>query len=144
MGYVSGYASACLGNEVYFAESACLGQGAPHCELVGMEAARWGGRLESLRRDFEGIDLAKEVERRREDVHKQLQELARRERLLARREREVDALRERLARAASAKHFVALSPAMREVLEMAARVGPLDTRSWSTARAGPARSSSSA
>lgn len=127
VGYVSGYASACLGKEVYFAETACLGQGAPHCKLVGMEAARWGERLESLRRDFEGIDLAKEVERRREDVHRQLQELARRERQVARREREVDALRERLARAASAKHFVAQGPAIREVLEMAARVAPLDT-----------------
>jgi DNA-binding NtrC family response regulator len=127
VGYVSGYASACLGKEVYFAESACLGQGATHCRLVGMEAARWGEKLESLRRDFEGVDLAKEVERRREDVHRQLQELARRERLLARRERELDALREGLARAASAKHFVAQSPAMREVLEMAARVAPLDT-----------------
>ncbi len=127
VGYVSGYASACLGKEVYFAETACLGQGAPHCNLVGMEAARWGDRLESLRRDLEGIDLAKEVERRREDVRRQLGELARRERQVARREREVDALREKLARAASAKHFVAQSPAMREVLEMASRVAPLDT-----------------
>ena len=127
VGYISGYASACLGKEVYFAETACLGQGAPHCKLVGMEAARWGERLESLRRDYEGIDLAKEVERRREAVHRQQQELARRERQVARREREVDALREKLARAASVKHFVAQSPAMREVLEMAARVAPLDT-----------------
>jgi len=127
IGYVSGYASACLGKEVYFAETACLGQGAPHCKLVGMEAERWGERLEALRRDFEGIDVAREVERRRDDVHRQLQELARRERQVARREREVDALREKLARAASAKHFVAQGPAIREVLEMAARVAPLDT-----------------
>ena len=127
VGYVSGYASACLGKEVFYAETRCLGQGAPHCSLVGMEASRWGDRLESLRRDFAGIDLAQEVERRRDDVHKQMRELARRERLLARREREVDALRERLAQAAAERQFVAQSPAMREVLEMAARVAPLDT-----------------
>jgi len=127
VGYVSGYASACLSKEVFFEERRCLGQGAPHCSLVGMDAARWGERLESLRRDFATVDLAKEVERRQEDVRRQMRELARRERLLARREREVDALRERLARAAAGRQFVAQSPAMREVLEMAARVAPLDT-----------------
>jgi len=127
IGYVSGYASACLGREVFFVESGCLGQGAKHCSLVGKDAPRWGERLATLRRDFAGIDLAKEVERGRADVHRRLRELARRERQLARREREVDALRERLARSAAARHFVAQSPAMREVLEMAARVAPLDT-----------------
>jgi DNA-binding NtrC family response regulator len=127
VGYVSGYASACLGREAFFVESGCLGQGAKHCSLVGKDAPRWGERLASLRRDFAGIDLAKEVERRRDDVHRRLRELLRRERQLARREREVDALRERLARSAAARQFVAQSPAMREVLEMAARVAPLDT-----------------
>jgi two-component system response regulator HydG len=83
--------------------------------------------LESLRQDFQGIDLAQEVQRLRDAVHRQMQQLARRERLVARREREVDTLRERLAQAAAAKHFVAQSTAMREVLEMASRVAPLDT-----------------
>ena len=127
VGYASGYASACLGREVFFAESSCVGQGAPHCTLVGMDAARWGEKLAALRHDFGGLDLGKEVERRRADVHRQMRELARRERRLARREREVDALRERLSKAAAARQFVAQSPAMLEVLEMASRVAPLDT-----------------
>jgi DNA-binding NtrC family response regulator len=127
VGYASGYASACLGQEVYYTETACQGRGEGHCSLVGRDAARWGETLETLRLDFQGADLGKEVERVRGVVHRRLQELARRERLVAERERELDVLRERVARAAASKQFVAQSPAMREVLEMAARVAPLDT-----------------
>ena len=127
IGYASGYASACLGQEVYYAESDCLGQGQPHCSLIGKEAARWEERLEALRLDFQGADLGQEVERARGEVHRRLQELARRERRVAHRERELDALRGRVARAAASKQFVVLSDAMREVLEMAVRVAPLDT-----------------
>ena len=126
-GYASGYASACLGQEVYFTETACLGQGSSHCSLVGRDAGRWGDTLESLRFDFQGADLGREVERLRGAVHEQMLALARRERRVARRERELDALRERVASTAAAKHFVAHSAGMREVLEMAARVAPLDT-----------------
>jgi len=126
-GYASGYASACLGQEIYFSETACLGQGASHCSLVGKDAARWGKSLESLRLDFQGVDLGQEVERVRDLVHRRLQELKRRERALTRRERELDLLRERVTRAAASKQFVAESVAMRETLEMAARVAPVDT-----------------
>jgi len=127
IGYASGYASACLGQEVYYAETSCLGCGAPHCSLIAKEAARWVERLEALRQDFRGADLGQEVERARGEVHRRLQELARRERRVAHRERELDALRERVARAAASKQFVVQSDAMREVLEMAVRVAPLDT-----------------
>ena len=126
-GYASGYASACLGQEIYFSETACLGQGASHCSLIGKDAARWGKTLESLRLDFQGMNLGHEVERLRDLVHRQLQDLRRRERVVSRRERELDVLRERVARAAASKQFVAESVAMRETLEMAARVAPVDT-----------------
>jgi DNA-binding NtrC family response regulator len=127
LGYASGYASGCVGQEVYFSETSCLGQGEGHCSLVGKDAARWGEAIEPLRHDFQSLDLAQEVHRRRDAVHRQMQELARRERQVERRERELDALRGRLVEAAAAKHFVVQSPAMREVLEMASRVAPLDT-----------------
>ena len=87
----------------------------------------WGDDLETLRVDFQGADLGQEVERLREAVHRRLQELDRRERLVAKRERELNLLRERVARHAAAKHFIAGSAAMQEVLELAARVAPLDT-----------------
>jgi DNA-binding NtrC family response regulator len=127
VGYVSGYASACIGREVYFQETSCAGQGASHCTVVGRDAESWGSALEGLRFDFQGADLGREVERVRTAVQRQAKELARRERLLDRRERELNLLRERVAAHAAARRFVASGPAMTEVLELAARVAPIDT-----------------
>jgi DNA-binding NtrC family response regulator len=127
VGYISGFASACLGREIYFKETSCAGQGAASCKVAGRDAASWGEEAESQRFDFEGADLSREVERGRAAVKKQLAALARRERRVARRERELDLLRERVARHARAKTFVAESPIMQDVLEMAARVAPMDT-----------------
>jgi DNA-binding NtrC family response regulator len=126
-GYTSGYVSACLGQEIYFRESQCIAQGAARCSGVGRDAKSWGDELESLRFDFHGSDLSHEVERLQHAVHAQLRNLDRRERLVTRRERELNLLRERVARQAASKHFVAGSAAMQDVLELAARVAPLDT-----------------
>jgi DNA-binding NtrC family response regulator len=126
-GYASGYASACLEQEIYFRERECLAQGATKCTVVGRDAESWGDELEALRADFQGGSLGREVERLREAVHRRLQELDRRERLVAKREQELNLLRERVARHAASKHFIAGSAAMQEVLELAARVAPLDT-----------------
>jgi DNA-binding NtrC family response regulator len=127
IGYVSGYASACFEREIYFRESSCLGQGAKACTAVGRDAAAWGDAIGRLRDDFQGKDLGHEVERLRTAVQRRLQELSRRERALEKRERELDVLRERIARHTASKHFIARSPAMTEVLELAARVAPIDT-----------------
>src|SRR5574338_78924 len=127
VGYVSGYASACIGHEIYFQETACLGQGEAHCTVIGRDAQGWGEALEQLRLDFQGADLGREVERVRTAVRRQLKALARREQLLDRRERELNLLRERVAAHAASKRFVASGPAMTEVLELAARVAPIDT-----------------
>ena len=127
VGYASGYASACLGQEIYFREVACIGQGATQCSVVGKDAQSWGDELEAFRLDFQSADLGREVERLRDAVQARRRELDRRERLLERRERELNLLRERVAQHAASKHFIAGSAAMQEVLEFAARVAPLDT-----------------
>jgi transcriptional regulator with PAS, ATPase and Fis domain len=127
VGYASGFASACLGKEIYFRETSCIGQGAKHCVAVGRDAESWGRELDSIRTDFHAANLGQEVERLRDAVGKRLKELDRRERLLDRRERELNLLRERVNRHAAAKHFIAGSQAMQHVLELAARVAPLDT-----------------
>jgi DNA-binding NtrC family response regulator len=127
VGYSSGFVSACLGKEIYFRETACLGTGASRCEAIGRDAESWGPELEAIRTDFQAADLGQEVERLRDAVARRLKELDRRERLLDRRERELNLLRDRVNRHAASKHFIAGSPAMQEVLEMAARVAPLDT-----------------
>ena len=127
VGYMSGYASACLGQDVYFREEECLGQGAARCSLIGRHAAGWRDELEQFRFDYQGADLRGELERLRVAARRQRQELARREEALARREREMDVLRARVMRHAEAQRFIARSAAMRDVLELAARVAPLDT-----------------
>jgi transcriptional regulator with PAS, ATPase and Fis domain len=62
-----------------------------------------------------------------EAVSQRVKELDRRERLLERRERELNLLRDRINRHAASKNFIAGSQAMKDVLELAARVAPLDT-----------------
>ena len=127
VGYASGFVSACLGKEVYFRETSCMAQGADQCVAVGRDAESWGNDLEAIRADFQSDTVGNEVERLNEAVSKRLKELDRRERLLDRRERELNLLRERVNRHAEAKHFIAGSQAMQDVLELAARVAPLDT-----------------
>ena len=127
VGYASGFVSACLGQEIYFRETSCVGQGAKHCVAVARDADSWGPEIDAIRADFQAANLGHEVERLREAVGRRLKELDRRERLLERRERELNLLRERINRQAAAKHFVARSQAMQDVLELAARVAPLDT-----------------
>jgi DNA-binding NtrC family response regulator len=127
VGYSSGFVSACLGKEVYFREISCAGQGERHCSAIGRDVNSWEAEAESIRADFQAASLGQEVERVRAAVAKRLKELDRRERLLEKRERELNLLRERVNRHAAAKHFVAGSEAMQHVLELAARVAPLDT-----------------
>jgi len=127
VGYVSGFASACVGQEIYFKELTCIGCGDAVCGIVGKDAANWHEEIASFRFDFQGADLGAEVERLRASVHRQHRTLARREREVEERERELDLLRERVRRHARANKFVLTSQAMQEVLELAARVAPLDT-----------------
>ena len=126
-GYSSGFVSAWLAKEIYFREIACTAQGERHCSAVGRDLESWETEAESIRADFQAATLGQEVERLRDAVRQRLKELDRRERLLERRERELNLLRERVNRHAAARHFVASSDAMQHVLELAARVAPLDT-----------------
>jgi transcriptional regulator with PAS, ATPase and Fis domain len=127
VGYASGFASACLGKEIYFRETSCVGQGNKQCVAIGRDAESWGSDLERIRADFQAATVGHEVERLREVVGKRVKELDRRERLLERRERELNLLRDRVNRHAASKNFIAGSQAMQDVLELAARVAPLDT-----------------
>jgi DNA-binding NtrC family response regulator len=127
VGYASGFVSACLGKEIYFRETSCVGQGNRHCVAIGRDAESWGADLERIRADFQAATVGHEVERLREVVSKRVKELDRRERLLDKRERELNLLRDRINRHAASKNFIAGSEAMQEVLELAARVAPLDT-----------------
>ena len=127
VGYASGFASACIGKEIYFRETSCVGQGTKHCAAIGRDAESWGADVDIIRSDFQAASVGHEVERLHDAVSKRLKELDRREQLLERRERELNLLRERINRHAASKNFIAGSQAMKDVLELAARVAPLDT-----------------
>jgi DNA-binding NtrC family response regulator len=127
VGYASGYASACLGREIYFQELTCAGQGGRRCVVVGRDADSWGDALAALRADYQAGDLRKEMDRLREAIRRQSRDLAKREASLDRRERALDLMRARVARHAKDRHFIAGSAAMRGALELAGQVAPLDT-----------------
>jgi DNA-binding NtrC family response regulator len=136
VGYISGFASACLGTDVFFRETCCAGQGEAHCSLTGRHAVGWGDELPSLHEEFRGSDLRGEVEALRGAVAQQKKELTRRQRVLAGQEREVEALRDRAVRHATARRFIVRSTAMRDVLELSLRVAPLDTTVLITGESG--------
>jgi DNA-binding NtrC family response regulator len=136
VGYMSGYASAVLGREIYFQERRCIGQGHRRCALVGRHAEAWQAELAPLRFDYQGADLGAEVERLRIAARRQRQALASREQALVRREREMDAVQRRIAADIERQRFVVRSPAMRAVLDLASRVAPLDTTVLVTGESG--------
>lgn len=80
IGYSSGYVSACMGKEIYFRETECLGQGAKACTVIGRDGESWGAELRSMREDFQAASLGQEVERLRQAVGRRVKELDRRER----------------------------------------------------------------
>ena len=127
VGYASGFVSACLGKEIYFREISCVAQGDKQCVAIGRDAESWGTELELIRADFQAAAVGHEVERLHEVVSKRVKELDKREQLLERRERELNLLRDRINRHAASKNFIAGSQAMQDVLELAARVAPIDT-----------------
>jgi DNA-binding NtrC family response regulator len=126
VGYASGFVSACMGQEIYFRETSCVGRGDRQCIAIGRDAESWGTELDRIRVDFRAATVGHEVERLHKAVSTRLKDLDRRERLLERRERELNLLRERINRHAASKHFVARSRAIQDALELAARVAPLD------------------
>ncbi len=136
VGYVSGYASAALGREIYFQERQCIGQGHRRCALAGRHAAGWEGELAALRFDYQGADLGAEVERLRIAARRQRQGLAAREQALVQREHEMDVLRRRIAADIERQRVVVRSRAMRAVVELASRVAPLDTTVLVTGESG--------
>ena len=136
VGYASGYASAALGHEIYFQERQCIGQGHRRCALEGRHADGWKSGLAALRFDYQGADLGAEVERLRIAARRQRQALAARERALVHRERAMDVVQRRIAADVERHRFIVRSPAMRDVLELASRVAPLDTTVLVTGESG--------
>jgi len=124
-GYASGFVSACLGREVYFRETDCAAVSGAHCVVVGKDAGSWGDDAGRLRADYGCDALLAELVTPHEGARADRESDARRERRC--RGRELDSLRERVDQYARRALMVLVSSSMRESLELAARVAPLDT-----------------
>jgi DNA-binding NtrC family response regulator len=124
-GYASGFASACLGREIYFRETQCAAVSGSHCVVVGKDAASWGDDGERMRTDYGCDALLAELQQHSDGSHPDRSSSGRRERRCG--GRELDALRERVDQYARRSQMVLVSGGMREALELAARVAPLDT-----------------
>ncbi len=62
IGYLSGYASYCLGKSVYYVERECRGKGDPHCLLVGMDVNSWGSEITADLVYFHAADIRGKIE----------------------------------------------------------------------------------
>jgi DNA-binding NtrC family response regulator len=124
-GYASGFASACVGREIYFRETQCAAVAGSHCAVVGKDAESWGGLGARFRADYATDTLIAELQESRRPQTPQPG--ARRERRCEGPERELDALRDRVDQYARRSQMILVSSGMRESLELAARVAPLDT-----------------
>ncbi len=76
-GYMSGYASYCLGKSVYFIEERCEARGDGYCVFVGRDADSWDERLKEHLPYFEAEDIKGSVERLTQELRRKTQELAR-------------------------------------------------------------------
>ena len=122
-GYASGFCSACLGREVYFRETRCAAQSGPHCTVTGRDVESWKDEGPRFRAEY-GCDalLATLGQARRAAGPR-----AGGPRRAGGNARELDELRERIVQYAQRAQMVLVSAGMRESLELAARVAPLDT-----------------
>jgi DNA-binding NtrC family response regulator/predicted hydrocarbon binding protein len=62
MGYVSGYATYCLGKSVYFVERECRGKGDERCLAVGMDVDSWGQEIAADLPYFHAADIQGKIQ----------------------------------------------------------------------------------
>jgi len=119
-GFLSGYASTVLGEEVIVRETACQAQGHPACTFEGRTMHEWGPEAEILRQTMHVGRLVDEM--------KHLQEVM--EQTSARMEsqrEEINVLKERLSRSAIGDEIIFRSEAMGRLLMLAEKVAPTRT-----------------
>ena len=126
-GYASGFASACLGREICFRETQCAAVSGSHCVVVGKDAAGWADERNAFRTEYRCDELVAELDALHEAVHHRREVAARRDRRKSGQAQDLEMLRGRVGQYAQRSQMVLVSSGMRETLELAARVAPLDT-----------------
>jgi len=125
VGYASGYASFCLGRDVYFLERRCLAQGYPLCVAEGRDASSWGCELDAHLPYFRAEGIQDKVLRLTAELKRKTQQLIRERQRL-----------NRYRRAARALPAETRSAAFEQVQELAARVAPYDSSLLITGESG--------
>src|SRR3990167_8861991 len=128
-GYVSGYFSACLGDEIYFVETDCCATGHGCCRAVGKRRADWGAELEPHLEYFKAASVQDEIARLEQALRAQRQ-------AASRQKREAERWKSLAQRLQGPHAPVARSRAMRDVFELAERVAPADTTVLLTGESG--------
>ena len=75
VGYASGYASFCLGRNVYFIEQHCRGKGDWVCTAVGKDQESWGAELREYLPYFHTDDIKGTIRRLTEEIKQKNREL---------------------------------------------------------------------
>jgi DNA-binding NtrC family response regulator/predicted hydrocarbon binding protein len=114
VGYASGYASHCMGREVYFIEQKCLAKGDRLCRALGKDRPSWGKEIEEHLPYFRTEDIVGKIKQLTGKLQKASREL-----VLQRRQLGLDG--------PSAMSFPEVrSASFGRVLDMACRVAPYD------------------
>jgi len=114
-GYASGYASFCLGKNVYFIECLCRGKGDRVCSAEGKDEGAWGAELSEHLPYFRIDDVQGKIEELSRELRQKTRELARERK----RAEELDAGRNPLQEIRS--------PAYQRIMDLATRIAPFDS-----------------
>ena len=125
VGYTSGYASFCLGEDVFFVEEECRAAGGTVCYAVGKDRVSWGNEIEPHLHYFQAEDI-------RGKILELTEELKRKTRLLSEQRQRLD----QLEQGGSPPFAEVRSKTFARVLDTANRVAPYNSSLLVTGESG--------